>query len=89
MIQTAADETRYRGLVATGAVSKAAYDQAKAAADGARALLSAAEAQLKVAQDEGDYSTLVADADRNPACACRAQGFNRPALEGWRADRAG
>ena len=63
VIQTAADETRYRGLVATGAVSKAAYDQAKAAADGARALLSAAEAQLKVAQDEGDYSTLVADAD--------------------------
>jgi RND family efflux transporter MFP subunit len=63
MIQTAADEARYRGLVATGAVSKAAYDQAKAAADGARALLSAAEAQLKVAQDEGDYSTLVADAD--------------------------
>jgi RND family efflux transporter MFP subunit len=63
VIQTAADEARYRGLVATGAVSKAAYDQAKAAADGARALLSAAEAQLKVAQDEGDYSTLTADAD--------------------------
>jgi RND family efflux transporter MFP subunit len=63
VIQTAADEARYRGLVATGAVSKAAYDQAKAAADAARALLSAAEAQLKVAQDEGDYSTLVADAD--------------------------
>jgi RND family efflux transporter MFP subunit len=63
VIQTAADEARYRGLVTTGAVSKAAYDQAKAAADGARALLSAAEAQLKVAQDEGDYSTLVADAD--------------------------
>jgi RND family efflux transporter MFP subunit len=63
VIQTAADEARYRGLVVTGAVSKAAYDQAKAAADGARALLSAAEAQLKVAQDEGDYSTLVADAD--------------------------
>jgi RND family efflux transporter MFP subunit len=63
VIQTTADEARYRGLVTTGAVSKAAYDQAKAAADGARALLSAAEAQLKVAQDEGDYSTLVADAD--------------------------
>jgi RND family efflux transporter MFP subunit len=63
VIQTAADEARYRGLVTTGAVSKAAYDQAKAAADGARALLSAAEAQLKVAQDEGDYSTLYADAD--------------------------
>jgi RND family efflux transporter MFP subunit len=35
----------------------------KAAADSARALLSAAEAQLKVAQDEGAYATLVADAD--------------------------
>jgi RND family efflux transporter MFP subunit len=63
VIQAAADEARYRGLVTTGAVSKAAYDQAKAAVDGARALLSAAEAQLKVAQDEGEYSTLVADAD--------------------------
>ncbi|EWY41174.1 hemolysin secretion protein D [Skermanella stibiiresistens SB22] len=63
VIQAAADEARYRGLVTTGAVSKAAYDQAKAAVDGARALLSAAEAQLKVAEDDGDYATLVADAD--------------------------
>jgi RND family efflux transporter MFP subunit len=44
-------------------VSQSAYDQVKAAADSARALLSAAEAQLKVAQDEGAYATLVADAD--------------------------
>lgn len=63
MLQAAADEERYRGLVATGAVSKSSYDQVKAAADSARALLSAAQAQLKVAQDEGDYSVLAADAD--------------------------
>ena len=61
--QAAADEARYGGLVASGAVSQSAYDQVKAAADSARALLSAAEAQLKVAQDEGAYATLVADAD--------------------------
>lgn len=61
--QAAADETRYGGLVASGAVSQSAYDQVKAAADSARALLSAAEAQLKVAQDEGAYATLAADGD--------------------------
>jgi RND family efflux transporter MFP subunit len=63
LLQTAADETRYRGLVASGAVSKSAYDQVKAAADSAQALLSAAEAQLRVAQDEGAYATLAADVD--------------------------
>jgi len=61
--QAAADEARYSGLVSSGAVSQSAYDQVRAAADSARALLSAAEAQLKVAQDEGAYATLVADAD--------------------------
>jgi len=61
--QAAADEARYSGLVASGAVSQSAYDQVKAAADSARALLSGAEAQLKVAQNEGAYSTLAADAD--------------------------
>lgn len=61
--QAAADEARYSGLVSSGAVSQSAYDQIKAAADSARAMLSAAEAQLKVAQDEGAYATLVADAD--------------------------
>jgi RND family efflux transporter MFP subunit len=63
LIQAAADEARYRDLVASGAVSRSSYDQARAAADSARALLSAAEAQLKVAQDEDEYSTLLADAD--------------------------
>jgi RND family efflux transporter MFP subunit len=62
-LQAAADEARYRGLVASGAVSQSAYDQVKAQADSAQALLSAAAAQLKVAQDEGEYSTLAADAD--------------------------
>ena len=61
--QAAADEERYRGLVSSGAVSQSSYDQVKAAADSARALLSAAEAQLQVAQNEGAYATLVADAD--------------------------
>jgi RND family efflux transporter MFP subunit len=63
LIQAAADEARFRDLVSSGAVSRSAYDQAKAAADSARALLLAAEAQLRVAQDEGEYSTLLADAD--------------------------
>ena len=61
--QAEADAARYRDLVPSGAVSHSAYDQAKAAADSARALLSVAEAQLKTARDEGEYSTLVADAD--------------------------
>jgi multidrug efflux pump subunit AcrA (membrane-fusion protein) len=63
MLQASADEERYRGLVDSGAVSKSAYDLAKAAADGARAMYSAAQAQLQVAQDEGNYSVLNADAE--------------------------
>jgi RND family efflux transporter MFP subunit len=63
LIQAAADEKRYRRLLPSGAVSASEYDATKAAADSARALLDAAEAQLKVAQDESQYSTLVADAD--------------------------
>ncbi|HET6608149.1 MAG TPA: efflux RND transporter periplasmic adaptor subunit [Rhodopila sp.] len=63
LIQAAADEARYRGLVSSGAVSKSAYDQAKAAADSAKALLDAAQAQLKIAQDDASYATLLADAD--------------------------
>ncbi|MBU4567521.1 MAG: biotin/lipoyl-binding protein, partial [Alphaproteobacteria bacterium] len=54
--QAVADEARYEALVASGAVSKSAYDQAKAAADSARALFDAAEAQLKVAENEGRYA---------------------------------
>ena len=40
--QTADDELRYRDLRGTGAISVAAYDQAKAAADAAKAQLSSA-----------------------------------------------
>jgi len=63
LTQAAADEERYRQLVSSGAVSRSAFGQAKAAADSARALLRSAIAALKVAQDEGRYSTLVANAD--------------------------
>jgi RND family efflux transporter MFP subunit len=61
--QATADEARYRGLVATGAVSASDYDQIKATADAARAQLASAEAQEKVARDEGDYSLLLADSN--------------------------
>jgi RND family efflux transporter MFP subunit len=62
-LQTAADEARYRDLVAAGAVSASTYDQARAAADSARAQLRAAEAQAGVSRNEAGYSLLVADAD--------------------------
>ncbi|AVJ17791.1 efflux transporter periplasmic adaptor subunit [Serratia sp. MYb239] len=61
--QTAGDEARYRGLVATGAVSASAYAQIKAAADTARAELSAAQAQADVAKNASAYTVLLADAD--------------------------
>ncbi|HHB1426381.1 TPA: efflux RND transporter periplasmic adaptor subunit [Serratia odorifera] len=61
--QTAADEARYRGLVASGAVSASAYDQIKAAAETARAQLSAAQAQADVAINASGYAVLLADAD--------------------------
>lgn len=61
--QTAADEARYRGLVAEGAVSISAYGQMKAAADAAAAQLRAAEAQNRVSRNEAEYSVLLADAD--------------------------
>ena len=62
-IQEAADERRDRGLSVTGAISRSAYDEVKAAADSARALLDAAMAQQRLAQNQEDYSILVADAD--------------------------
>src|SRR5205823_5757901 len=61
--QTSQEESRYRELVATGAVSRSAYDKTKAAADSARAELNAAEAQAGVARNETGYAVLVADAD--------------------------
>jgi RND family efflux transporter MFP subunit len=62
-LQTAADEKRYRGLVAAGAVSASAYDQVKAAADAGDAQLKAAQAQADVIRNEAAYAVLLADAD--------------------------
>lgn len=61
--QTAADESRYRDLLGTGAISASAYDQIKAAADAAKAQLSAVEAQADVARNATTYTELVADGD--------------------------
>ena len=61
--QATADEARYRGLVATGAISASDYDQIKATADAASAQLASAEAQERVAKDQGDYSLLLADSN--------------------------
>ena len=57
------DLARYRGLVASGAVSAAEFDQINAAAEAARADLSAAQAQANVAQNATGYAGLLADAD--------------------------
>lgn len=61
--KASSDEVRYRGLVASGAVSASEYDQIKAAADTARADLSAARAQASVAQNATGYAVLLADSD--------------------------
>jgi hypothetical protein len=62
-IQTAADEGRYRTLLDAGVATRQSYDQVKAAADTARAELRQAEAEAQVANNEGGYSVLTADAD--------------------------
>ncbi|MDT3249588.1 efflux RND transporter periplasmic adaptor subunit [Serratia sp. root2] len=61
--QATDDEARYRGLVASGAISASAYDQIKAAADTAKAELKAAQAQADVARNATGYAVLLADAD--------------------------
>lgn len=61
--QTAADEARYRGLVATGAISASAYAQLKSAAESAQADLKAAEANANVAKNATSYALLRADSD--------------------------
>ena len=61
--QAAADETRYRGLVSEGAVSRSEYDRVKTAADSARAELNAAKAHADVARNDTSYAVLLADAD--------------------------
>ena len=61
--QTSEEESRYRELVAKGAVSKSAYDKAKADAESAKAELNAAQAQAEVARNQASYAALLADAD--------------------------
>jgi len=61
--QAAEDETRYRDLRGTGAISASAYDRVKAEADTAEAQLRAAEAQAEVAHHATRYTDLLADAD--------------------------
>jgi RND family efflux transporter MFP subunit len=62
-IQTAADEERYRTLLEAEVATRQSYDQVKAAADTARAELRQAKAEAQVADNEGGYSVLTADAD--------------------------
>jgi RND family efflux transporter MFP subunit len=62
-IQTAADEVRYRTLLDAGVATRQNYDQVKAAADTARAEVRQAKAEAQVADNEGGYSVLTADAD--------------------------
>ena len=61
--QTSQEESRYRDLVAKGAVSKSAYDKVKADAESASAELNAAQAQADVARNQTSYAVLLADAD--------------------------
>jgi RND family efflux transporter MFP subunit len=60
---TSQEESRYRDLVAKGAVSKSAYDKVRADAESARAELNAAQAQADVARNQTSYAVLLADAD--------------------------
>src|SRR5260370_22220422 len=62
-IQTAADEGRYRTLLDAGVATPQSYDQVKAAAETARAELRQAKAEAQVANNEGGYSVLAADAE--------------------------
>lgn len=61
--QAVAEETRYRDLRGTGAISMSSYDQVKAAAEAAQAQLSAAEAQADAARNASRYTELQADGD--------------------------
>jgi RND family efflux transporter MFP subunit len=61
--QSSQEESRYQALVATGAVSKSAYEKIKADAESAGAELNAAQAQATVARNQTSYAVLLADAD--------------------------
>jgi RND family efflux transporter MFP subunit len=62
-VQAAADEPRYRTLLADGWVPQQKYDQVKAARDNTQAQLAAAEAEANVARDDMAYTVLLADSD--------------------------
>jgi len=62
-VQAAADEPRYRKLLADGWTTQQKYDQAKAARDNTQAQLDAAEAQANAARDDMAYTVLLADSD--------------------------
>jgi len=62
-VLAAADEVRYRQLLADGWAARQKYDQVKATLESVKAQVSAAEAQAKVARNEAAYAVLLADAD--------------------------
>jgi RND family efflux transporter MFP subunit len=62
-VQAVADEVRLRKLMASGAVSTQAYEQAKAAADTAIAQAEAESAKARQTDHQRDYSVLLADMD--------------------------
>lgn len=61
--RAAADERRYRDLVAAGAVSASTYDQVKAASLSAQAQLRSAQAQARIAGNAANYAVLRSTAD--------------------------
>ncbi|TFW29271.1 efflux RND transporter periplasmic adaptor subunit [Duganella callida] len=61
--QAVAEEARLRKLLATGAVSTQAYEQAKAAADSAIAQANAEAARARQTEHQRDYAVLLADMD--------------------------
>ncbi|WP_159012434.1 efflux RND transporter periplasmic adaptor subunit [Bradyrhizobium sp. S69] len=63
LVQTDADEQRYAKLVSDGWASHQRYEQAKAASDTAKAQLAAVEADAGVAENQANYSVLLADAE--------------------------
>ena len=62
-VQAQADEARLRRLVAAGAISAMAYDQALSALNSAKAQVEAAQAQADVAANASQYAELKADVD--------------------------
>jgi len=62
-VQAVAEEARLRKLLASGAVSTQAYEQAKAAADTAIAQANAEAARARQTDHQRDYAVLLADMD--------------------------